>query len=134
MTRTLYADSHVGITIDDDAGIVRYARTQERYESIEAVRELHAKITEALSTLPRGKLALLVDVREAPARNDNPFEAEISRAIETAAAIFKRRAALVKSAVGKLQVKRLAKDRGDANFPIFSDESEAIAFLRGKTA
>jgi hypothetical protein len=131
-TRSLYADERISITLDEEAAVVRYVRTRERYESIEMVRELHDKIRDALAKLPRATLTLLVDVRQAPPRNDNPFEAEMSRAIESSASIFKRRAALVKSAVGKLQVKRIAKDRGDDNFPIFTDETEAIAFLQGK--
>ncbi len=132
MSRPLYSDAQVIITFDDATGIVRYTRTREPYPSLEVVRTLHEKINATFSKLPPGKHSLLVDVRDAPARNDNPFEAEISKAIASAAPHFARRAALVKSAVGSLQVKRIAKARGDDGFPTFSDDAEAIAYLLEK--
>lgn len=67
-------------------------------------------------------------------RNGSRGPRESEKALEAVASIFKRRAALVKSAVGKLQVKRIAKDRGDDNVPIFNEEAEAIAYLQLKTA
>jgi hypothetical protein len=132
MARPLYSDAQVIITFDDDTGIVRYTRSREPYPSLEVIRALHVTINAEIAKLPQGQHSLLVDVRDAPPRNDNPFEAEITKAIGGAAPHFVRRAALVKSVVGSLQVKRIAKARGDDSFPTFSDEAEAIAFLRMK--
>jgi hypothetical protein len=129
MNRPLYSDPHVTVTVDD-VGLVRYMRTTERYPSLEVVRELHEKMREAMSVLPLGKLALLVDVREAPARNDDPFETEIRRALQAIMPRFSAYAVLVKSAVGRLQAQRLAKS-GAGDLLVFTDEREAVDHLRG---
>ena len=129
MTRAVYEDAHVSVTVDD-TGLVRFVRTPEPYASLERLREVHEKIEDAMSTLPGGKLALLVDVREAKARNDDPFESEVMRALQAIVSRFTVHAVLVKSAVGRLQAQRLAKTRGHSGPSVFSDEAEAIAYLR----
>jgi hypothetical protein len=129
MKRPLYEDAHVSVTADD-AGLVRYVRSQEPYTSLDRLREVHEKLKDAMSALPGGKLALLVDVREAKARNDDPFEAEVMRALQAIMGRFTVYAVLVKSAVGRLQAQRLAKGRGNSGPSVFSDEAEAIAYLR----
>jgi hypothetical protein len=54
-------------------------------------------------------LALLIDARDAPARNDAEFEETFARARRPILAQFGRVAVLVRSAVGKLQVTRYAR-------------------------
>jgi hypothetical protein len=129
MKRAVYEDAHVSITVDD-AGLVRYVRTQQPYTSLEALRAVHDKVRAALDTLPSGKLALLVDVREAKARNDDPFETEIMRALQAITGRFTAYAVLVKSAVGRLQAQRLAKPRRTSGPSVFGDEEEALSYLR----
>jgi hypothetical protein len=133
MIRTLYSDVHLRVTIDDDAGIVTYTRSREPYESIETIREIHQKVRDLLSIHHVGRVALLVDVREAPARNDDPFEAEITHALEAIRPRFTAHAILIKSAVGRLQALRMAKSRGDDGYTAFTDEAAALAHLhKGK--
>ena len=128
--RAVYEDPHVSVTVDD-SGIVRYVRTQEPYASLDRLREVHEKLKDAFATLPSGKLALLVDVREAKARNDDSFESEVMRALQSIAGRFTVNVVLVKSAVGRLQAQRLAKGRGNSGPAVFTDEEEAVAYLRG---
>jgi hypothetical protein len=130
MIRTLYSDVHLRVTIDDDAGIVTYTRSREPYESIETIREIHQKVRDLLSIHHVGRVALLVDVREAPARNDDPFEAEITQALEAIRPRFTAHAILIKSAVGRLQAQRMAKSHGDDRYTAFTDEAAALAHLR----
>ena len=129
MTRVLYADAHVTLVLDDAAGLVRYVRSSERFGSIDDVRAVHQKIADAALLIPRHGLKLLLDVREAPARNDEAFEQEITRALQAFMPRFAGPAVLVKSAVGRLQTLRLARERGDSPPPIFGDEEEALQYL-----
>ncbi len=129
MNLALYSDPHVSITIDAAAGLVRYVRSHEPYPTLDVLRDLHRKIRDELSRLPPGELRLLIDVREAPARNDDPFEAEITRALRAIMPRFAARAVLVKSAVGLLQANRLARARGDGELAVFGDEAEALEYL-----
>ena len=104
-------------------------RSSERFDSIEDVRALHERVADAALSVPRNGLSLLFDLREAPARNDEAFEREIMRAIQTFMPRFVRHAVLVKSAVGRLQTQRLARERGDRSPPMFTDEAEALRYL-----
>jgi hypothetical protein len=126
VARTVYGDPHVTITLDDAAGLVRYTRTARPYASLDELRNVNANLREAFATLPRGHLALLIDVRDAPPRNDPAFEHEILEALTTLAARFRARATLVKSAVGRLQAQRIARDGSS----VFFDEAEALAHLK----
>jgi hypothetical protein len=129
MNRTLHADPWVTVTVDDAARIVRYTRSSQRHASIDSMRECHQKIRAAFATLPSGTLSLLIDVREAPPRNDEAFEAEVLEALRTLAERFPTRATLVKTAVGKLQTQRLARTRDDS-VQVFSDEAQALEYLK----
>ena len=117
------------LTFDDEAALVHYKRTNESYASIDALRDCNKKLRSALAALPSGTLAMLVDVRDAPPRNDAAFEAEVLESLRLLAAQFPKRATLVRTAVGKLQTQRLARARED-DVRVFTDEAEARAFLK----
>lgn len=81
-----------------------------------------------------GDWDVLVDLRRAPARVEAGFEAAMSAHMEPLLARFRRRALLVRSAVGVLQVSRVsghmsAQDKDTAVFR--DDEAAAVAFLAG---
>ncbi|HEX6241784.1 MAG TPA: hypothetical protein VFZ61_12840, partial [Polyangiales bacterium] len=127
----LYADSYVTVTLDPELGLVRYLRSERPYPSLESVRSVHTEIARVLKTVPGRSLKLLIDSRAAPPRNDPEFEAEIVRAFAGFSDLFVARAALIKSAVGKLQVKRLSRAVWtDSNEPVvFTSQDEALAYL-----
>jgi hypothetical protein len=131
MRRTLYSDPRLHIFLDEDTSIVSYVRSREPFASMDQVRHMHENLREVLAALPAGKYALLVDVREAPPRNDEAFEQETTRSITAAMSRFAKSAILVKSAVGRLQVNRLSKTsaRAGGELPAFSDEPAARTFL-----
>ncbi len=126
MSSTLHADPYVTVTLDEN--VVRYTRSGTAYPSIDAMRTCNQQIRDAFAALPKGTLAILVDVRNAPPRNDEAFETEVLDALRAIAEQFPARATLVRTAVGKLQTQRLARAR-DGAIHVFSDEAEALAFL-----
>jgi len=126
--RTLHADPYVTVTLDDSTSVVRYTRSSQAYPSIAELRACNEKVRAAFSTLPSGKLSLLIDVQSAPPRNDDAFEAEVLEALRLLATQFPVRATLVRTAVGKLQTQRLARTRDD-DVQVFSNEAEALAYL-----
>jgi hypothetical protein len=78
--------------------------------------------------LLRVSLTLLLDLRDAPPRNDEDFESEATKALARFAPGFKAHAFLVKTAVGRLQATRMTRDRGDTA-QVFVTEAEALAHL-----
>jgi hypothetical protein len=128
MVRTLHADAHVTITLDDETRVVRYTRSNQPYASVDVLRALNKKLREVFDALPPGRLALLLDVRDAPPRNDDAFEGELVGALDAIANRFVARATLVKTAVGRLQAQRIARTR-DKTVDVFTDEAAALGHL-----
>jgi hypothetical protein len=128
MARTLHADAHVTITLDDETRVVRYTRSSQPYASVDVLRALNKKLREVFDALPPGRLALLLDVRDAPPRNDDAFEGELVGALDAIANRFVARATLVKTAVGRLQAQRIARTR-DKTVDVFTDEAAALGHL-----
>lgn len=84
-----------------------------------------------MRTLAERELKLLIDSRAAPPRNDPEFELEIVRAFAGFSRVFVARAALIKSAAGKLQVRRLSREvwADDTAPVVFTHEDEALSYL-----
>ncbi len=114
------------IVVDD--GVVRLRRTGRPFDSAEVARTEYRAIIARLRAL--GPKRLLSDLRGAPPpRNDPEFERagdELRRGLRSLGA---RTAFLVRSAVGALQVHRLAREM-DVDVRVFRDEREALAYLR----
>lgn len=72
---------------------------------------------------------LLTDLRAAPGNNNPGHEAKAQLLRRQFGELFQVRATLVASAVGRLQVLRMARERGETQHAAFLDEAEAIAFL-----
>jgi hypothetical protein len=129
LSRVLFADAQITLVFDEARGLLRYTRSGEPFPSVADVAASHEKMAGALPPfLPTG-LKLLIDVRAAPPRNDDAFEAEITRTIATFIGRFSAHAFLVKSAVGRLQTQRLARSRGDEHPSVFDDEQAALRHL-----
>jgi hypothetical protein len=123
--RVLFTDDHVALTLDEEAGLVRYVRTRQRFPSMDVLRLVHEAIVSALPSGSQARLKLLIDVRAAPPRNDEAFEAEIARAFSGFLPRFAAHAVLVKSAAGRLQVQRLRGGR----VGVFETEADALRYL-----
>lgn len=127
--RTLLADPLLTVTVDDARGLVRYRRTREPIASLEEMRALHDRMFDALGNLPLKQFKLLVDVRDAPPRNDPAFEREVTRTLGITMSKFAAHAVLVKSAVGVLQVQRIERERKATGTTVFVNEAEALRHL-----
>jgi hypothetical protein len=128
--RTLLADPLLTVSVEEARGLVRYQRTRLPLPSLEEMRALHERMAEALRGLPLKELKLLVDVRDAPPRNDPAFESEVTRILNSIISKFAAHAVLVRSAVGLLQVQRLERERNASGAAVFANEEAALRHLK----
>lgn len=75
-----------------------------------------------------GRPALL-DLRRVAGNNGSRYEAAIRPYLARLRANFSVTARVVQTATGRLQVQRMARERGDDPGSVFLDEEEALAFL-----
>jgi hypothetical protein len=111
-------------------GIVQVARTERPFSSIAELDEAHYELEAVLARLPRPQLAILVDLREAPSRNDPEFETAMGPHRKRMFEGFARRGVLVRTAAGKLQVQRHARSDRHNDLQTFVDPIAAISTLR----
>lgn len=71
---------------------------------------------------------LLMDVRKAPGNNNPVVEKRVQQFRRQLSELFPVSATLVATATGRLQLQRMARERGDPS-GVFLDEEEAIASL-----
>ncbi len=76
--------------------------------------------------------SVVVDMRQAPARNDPAFEAAMRGLRASIEARFARTAVLLATQVGMLQVNRLTREDGATSFAT-TDEAAALRFARGES-
>ena len=128
--RELLQTAYTRIVADDDAHVIRRERTAARFPALEDLSAEYESIAHALDLVSREAYGALVDLRAAPPRNDDPFEAVAARYGPRLYGGFRKVAVVVQTAAGKLKVRRfLYVSRPDA--VVFIDEREARAFLAG---
>jgi hypothetical protein len=122
LVRVLYANKLLEIAVSDDARIawIRRNNTSSRDGTAKEVEEFFV----ALARLPSASMAVVIDVREAQGRNDDEFERRIMPQFNDALSRFAYQAMVVKTEVGRIQAKRLAKERG-AEVDVFADPEDA---------
>ena len=131
-TRELMTSDYFRAIADDGSHVVRLVRTATSYPTVETIEQTFAAINGAVAGLGRD-WALLIDSRDGPLRNDPAFEELLGRVQGRNVQRFASAAVLVKSAVGRLQVERYAReDRGSPR--VFGDEREAITYLTAQRA
>ena len=129
--RTIHDVEHVFLAIDDVRRIVVFRRKATRLHA-DDVAGVFAAIAAQGSTIDRSAYGLLIDSRAAPFNNDDAFEAAMRGYIAAHTAGFRRRAVLVRTAVGVLQVARTSRaleEHGGPPQAVFRDEAEALAYL-----
>ena len=128
--RELLHTAHFILTADEATLIVTRTRTAQRFASLDELAAEYDGLVHALDRVDRAVYAHLVDLRQAPPRNDEAFEEIITRYQGPLYDRFRRVAVVVATAAGRLQLRRfLADSRPDAG--LFTDMDEATAFLRG---
>lgn len=110
--------------------IVCVVRLPRAFESAEAVEEACAPVQSALDRLGRERHSLLIDVRDAPLRNEPEYERWFADHRRRMPLGFRRAAVLVRTMAGKLQTNRLIEN--DKSGPVaFQDLREAVSYLEG---
>ena len=127
-TTVLHRDAWVTVTVDGKLGLVRYQRNGVPFATDEDIKRSYGALVEIFERVPPG-LLLLIDIREAPPRNDASFEDRANAAIVAVTKKFKKHPTLVRTAVGKLLSIRLATAR-KATPHVFDDEQAALSYLR----
>jgi hypothetical protein len=126
--RTLWENEHALLELDDARGVVRFTRTSVSFPSLDAVRQTFDAITTAASSIDPSRYGLLIDLRQAVGRNDAGFEQITNDVRQRLTQRFARRATLVRTAAGKLQVQRIARESGEEAH-VFDDPIAALEFL-----
>ena len=117
------------LTLRVDGPVAVMTRTATPFERIEDVRRAYGTLTETLEAL-EAVPCLLTDLRPAPGRNDPAFEKVLAPLRRRIYAAFERRAVVVRTAIGRLQVQRHADADGIA-MRVFLEPEEALDWLRG---
>jgi hypothetical protein len=126
----LFDSKYIRLTVDDPPGIVRFIRHQQPFEDLEVAKQVFRTALEHLSALPRGRYALLSDLRAVVGRNDEAFERATHEARRDLFSLFRKRAAIVRTTAGVLQIKRLGREQKTSVTEAFESEDEALAYLQ----
>ena len=129
MNRTASHEPWLSIEVHP-RGVVRIIRHDVPFESLAELERAYGGVADALDALPRDRMALLIDLRAAPSRNDPAFERTIAPLRKRMWEGFARRGVLLRSAVGKLQIERHAAQDG-VSVTAFHDLDDALRALAG---
>lgn len=126
MMREVFRNEHYRVEFGAEQRIIRLVRT-----AVPQTTQLMASlVSELLGALqPLRPAHILLDMRLAPGNNDPEFEQAALVALRRLLRGFGKVAVLVHSAVGRLHFQRMSRESGQ-DLHIFSDESEALRFLR----
>jgi hypothetical protein len=112
------------------AKVIVLRRTTAAIESTGQLRDENLRVTERLNSGYRG-WGGVVDMRQAPARNDVGFEDAMKFLRRKLSTHLSRLSVLVSSAAGLLQVSRI--DRGDGTSThVTQNEGDAIRYAKGE--
>lgn len=115
---------------DDTRKLVFLKRTAVPFESPAAVVEACQRVIVLLHPVHRS-YGVIVDMRDAPFRNDPAFEAGMAALRSKLTRSFPRLVLLVQSPMGVLQVNRLTRTEGGHTF-VTRSESDALRFALGE--
>ncbi len=126
---TLHHDPYFTVTLDPAKRLVRVRRSAESFPDVRTAERCFERMGELVEQRSLVGHRLLVDTRDAIGRNDPEFEAMTGRFRARLFRSFERSAMLVRTAVGKMQVSRLAREQGGVGSEVFQDEAEAERYL-----
>lgn len=129
--RELYRDAYVSMVLDEGQKLIRFTRSSQPFPDLEAPQKTYEVVIPLAERFSHAGFNLLTDLRAAPGRNDPAFEAVMHSLRGRMQAPFARRATLVATAVGAMQVRRLTKEDGMERM-VSSDEAELLRYLSGQ--
>lgn len=120
-------DGNTRLLFDPSNGLLRLLRTAN-YVRPEEIESFRAQVPALVGDLRWAITGLLIDVRQAIGRNDDPFEQASARLLQTLATQVPRIAVLTSTTIGRMQVQRTQRVHG---VPLqgFQDELSALEFL-----
>lgn len=125
--QTVYDSHFFKIQVDERRSVMWIVRTAKSSRDLDlAVRETRT-LTQFFAAERTSKMCLIVDVRAAIGRNDDAFESTLLPHFLAFSDRFPRVGMLVATPVGKIQIMRLARERG-VPYEVFLDEASARAF------
>lgn len=131
--RVIYENPFTIFSLDEARGLVWMERTREPLPDADLLRAQLAEITALLDRLDLSQLGLVIDSRAPVGRNDPAFEAMMQEFTGTMTRRFPRIAVLIRSAVGRLQAQRLARqDPSWRPLLVTEDVDAAIRHARGE--
>jgi hypothetical protein len=124
--------THIELRLNPELHLISFRRTSERLKDLPLAEANYQQAVSTLDQFDRSQYKLLVDLRDSPLRNDPSFENFVAKYRMRLFSGFIKTAILVKTAVGELQMNRLAREGKLAvadNRKIFREEHEALAYL-----
>lgn len=129
---TLFQDSRMVLTREQQGRIIRFRRTSVQGD-VEWLERIIGRLDVLIARSERGRFGLLIDTREAPPAADPQLEASLRASAERFSIGYRKRAVLVRTALGKLQMGRINRERVEQGIgpalAVFDNEKEAIAYL-----
>jgi hypothetical protein len=126
--REIVANPYCRVLYDRNTGIARFVRTDVAIRTVEEADRFFGEAARAIDILGRNRIKLIIDIREAPARNDPQFEVAMADHRREIARGVRRIAVIARTAAGRLHAKRLGK-ADHLEQVVVSTEVEAIAYL-----
>lgn len=126
----LFRNSHLIVIREEGGRVIRARRTPTPFASATDMYAVQAQFLKIVPVRDRFAVGVLVDVRDAPMLANDGLEIEAAKVIDAMASDFERSALLVRTAVGALQVRRIARTN-PFRLELFEDEAAAIAYLTG---
>ncbi len=118
-----------GFIVADPSGpFIRYERNHIPFATLKELEDFMNGMATAIDKHGRAGRVILIDVRKSPGRNDPAFESSASRMRKRAYRGLLRQGVLVKSALGAMQVKRVAEEDGMERF-VSTDEQAILRYL-----
>ncbi|HRI71868.1 MAG TPA: hypothetical protein PK156_46870 [Polyangium sp.] len=125
----VHQDPYITISAEIPGTLVRLQRSSLAHSTPEELENSYRHASVAIDRLTRTGRVLLVDMRQAPGRNEPEFDAALRRVRPLVERQMKRIAVLLRSTVGILQMKRINHEDGVSRM-LTLDENEALEFLR----
>jgi hypothetical protein len=127
-SREIVSNAYCRVRFDRSTNIARFVRTDVPIRSIDEADRFFGEAARAIDILGRNRIKLLMDMREAPARNDPQYETAMSKHRREVARGIRCIAVLAKTAAGRLQAQRLGK-ADHLDLTVVATEEEALIHL-----
>jgi hypothetical protein len=129
---TIHRSEHFAIQHYQASGYVRLVRSALPFASLDAAGQALRACDEALLPLDASQLGILLDWRLGPLSVDPRLHQFVIENTDAFAVRFVRRAVLIVTPVGKLQLDRVLRTHSSAAPVVFNDEAVAIDYVTSR--